>query len=508
MKRVHRRKPNIQKDDVQKPFFNDKSDETAFFRSKKKKKGPGLVMGKPGDKYEQQADQMASAVVDSPGTGMVSRKELASVEQAKLGNMAKEEEMAAQAMEEEEAAQTMEEEEPAQTMEEEEAAQTMEEEEAAQTVEEEEAAQAMEEEETAQTMEEEEAAQAKTNDSASPVKGEGVSEQIKRRRGKGRQMDKKTQNEMESAFGVDFSDVNIHTDADAVDMSKSLHAQAFTNGKDIYFNAGKYNPQNNDGKRLLAHELTHTIQQGPGIQKKEEQTATPASQVSGNPLTGLKKGDGLVFGTFHLRPRVSLLQQKLNEKTFSGLQVDGMFGPKTMGALRLFRSFYMGNTIQQVSVDDAGLELGATQSAPSLEEVVDPLTADALFSPLSDEHCKDTKKGPFDFSFGAVKFDTIVDNELCTETGKIVVRGSFKWRVNWDKVKGDDPVDFNFFVEAFDTEDLVNPKDKKLMRAEDEETPIKVELEVPKLKNYLVRFRVPKPQHAKRLSGKGIIHEK
>jgi hypothetical protein len=74
-------------------------------------------------------------------------------------------------------------------------------------------------------------------------------------------MDAKTRAEMETGFGADFSQVNIHTGSQAVQMNKELGAQAFTHGKDIYFNEGKYNPNSNAGKHLLAHELTHTIQQ-------------------------------------------------------------------------------------------------------------------------------------------------------------------------------------------------------------------------------------------------------
>ena len=67
---------------------------------------------------------------------------------------------------------------------------------------------------------------------------------------------------MEGRFGVDFSGVRIHTDSTAVGLSKDIHAQAFTHGSDIYFNAGKFAPHTSDGGFLLAHELTHTIQQG------------------------------------------------------------------------------------------------------------------------------------------------------------------------------------------------------------------------------------------------------
>ncbi|MEZ4858744.1 MAG: DUF4157 domain-containing protein [Flavobacteriaceae bacterium] len=71
-----------------------------------------------------------------------------------------------------------------------------------------------------------------------------------------------TQQEMSQGFGADFSNVKIHTGGNAVQMNKDLGAHAFTNGNDIYFNQGKYNPESKEGKHLLAHELTHTVQQG------------------------------------------------------------------------------------------------------------------------------------------------------------------------------------------------------------------------------------------------------
>lgn len=68
----------------------------------------------------------------------------------------------------------------------------------------------------------------------------------------------------EPRFGQDFSQVRIHADARAAEMSVALKAQAFTYGRDIYFGEGKYRPSSPDGDRLLAHELTHVVQQGGG----------------------------------------------------------------------------------------------------------------------------------------------------------------------------------------------------------------------------------------------------
>ncbi|WP_337965493.1 DUF4157 domain-containing protein [uncultured Flavobacterium sp.] len=107
--------------------------------------------------------------------------------------------------------------------------------------------------------EEKKPVQAKLNESNSV--NEGVESDLNSSKGGGNGMDKNTKREMESGFGADFSNVNIHTDSKAVQMSEELGAQAFTHGNDVYFNKGKYNPESKEGKHLLAHELTHTIQQ-------------------------------------------------------------------------------------------------------------------------------------------------------------------------------------------------------------------------------------------------------
>ena len=66
---------------------------------------------------------------------------------------------------------------------------------------------------------------------------------------------------MENRFGTDFGHVKIHTDTGAVQMNKELNAQAFTHGNHIYFNSGMFDTASFSGKHLLAHELTHVVQQ-------------------------------------------------------------------------------------------------------------------------------------------------------------------------------------------------------------------------------------------------------
>ncbi len=103
--------------------------------------------------------------------------------------------------------------------------------------------------------------------------------QLRNRSGKGRALDAAVQHQMEQGFGRDFGHVNIHTDGAAVEMNQDLRARAFTRGKDIYFNAGQYRPETSEGQRLLAHELTHVVQQGaagPQVQREAETDASGA----------------------------------------------------------------------------------------------------------------------------------------------------------------------------------------------------------------------------------------
>jgi hypothetical protein len=69
---------------------------------------------------------------------------------------------------------------------------------------------------------------------------------------------------MEGRFGQDFGEVRVHTDAAAHDSAKSVNAQAYTVGSDIVFQQQKYDPGSEAGKHMLAHELTHVVQQRSG----------------------------------------------------------------------------------------------------------------------------------------------------------------------------------------------------------------------------------------------------
>lgn len=77
----------------------------------------------------------------------------------------------------------------------------------------------------------------------------------------GRPLDSHTRQFMETRFGHNFSQVRVHTGADAAESARGYNSKAFTLGRDVVFGAGQYLPQSSSGLKLLAHELTHVIQQ-------------------------------------------------------------------------------------------------------------------------------------------------------------------------------------------------------------------------------------------------------
>ncbi len=111
-------------------------------------------------------------------------------------------------------------------------------------------------------------------------------------RAPGRALDTATQRLMSSRFGHDFSQVRVHTDVAAAASAQAVNARAYTVGQDVVFDAGNYAPGTSAGQRLLAHELTHVVQQakaspmvGGGLQigasssEAEREADQAASQV-------------------------------------------------------------------------------------------------------------------------------------------------------------------------------------------------------------------------------------
>jgi len=221
---------------------------------------PSLKIGRPGDKYEQEAESVANHVVMSPSNAAPALAMTpASSSEGTFQMQAEEEEETLQMMPFSESTSILQ----LSSMEEEETVQLSAD--LSQSI------QLQEEEKdtiqlipdfskTIQRQEEEETIQLSPD--GSPTASPQISSQITQSKGAGQSLPAPVQAEMGQKIGADFSGVNIHTGSQATGMSNALGAQAFTHGSDIYFNEGKYQPETSGGKHLLAHELTHTVQQG------------------------------------------------------------------------------------------------------------------------------------------------------------------------------------------------------------------------------------------------------
>ncbi len=82
----------------------------------------------------------------------------------------------------------------------------------------------------------------------------------------GQPLDVSTRDAMEPHFGHDFSQVRVHTDAQAAESAQAVNALAYTVGRDVVFGTEQYAPETMEGKELMAHELTHVVQQEMGLQ--------------------------------------------------------------------------------------------------------------------------------------------------------------------------------------------------------------------------------------------------
>jgi len=225
---------------------------------------------------------------DVPVIGSSSRQSLnrqAQAEEEPVQRQAEEEEVQRQAEEEpvqrqaeEEEVQRQAEEEPLQRQADEEEVQRQAEEEPVQRQAEEQEVQRQAEEEPVQRQAEDEEVQRKADENKDLPGNVGAD--IRNAKSAGTPLPLSVRKYMEPRFEANFSHVRIHTDDRASQLNKQINAKAFATSNHIFFADGQFQPETDDGKELLAHELTHTIQQGATVQRKE--AAPTVSQQAGS----------------------------------------------------------------------------------------------------------------------------------------------------------------------------------------------------------------------------------
>ncbi|AUT04154.1 hypothetical protein CLI64_00095 [Nostoc sp. CENA543] len=96
----------------------------------------------------------------------------------------------------------------------------------------------------------------------------------------GQPLDAGLQAKMSTAMGADFSGVRVHTDTQSDQLNRSIQAKAFTTGQDVFFRQGEYQPGSRGGQELIAHELTHVVQQNGGTVQRFSQQKSQMGQIS------------------------------------------------------------------------------------------------------------------------------------------------------------------------------------------------------------------------------------
>jgi hypothetical protein len=148
----------------------------------------------------------------------------------------------------------------------------------------------------------------------------------------GRPLDAAVGNFMESRFGRGFSQVRIHTDSKAAESAKALNARAYTVGTEVIFGANQYSPDTTEGKRLLAHELTHTLQQnGASYQVQRDLLSCEQGEECPERETGEGTwaiGDG-IHAEFVLSPAIGFLVWgfPINSSSAAGIESQPDWAP-------------------------------------------------------------------------------------------------------------------------------------------------------------------------------------
>ncbi|MBL7701140.1 MAG: DUF4157 domain-containing protein [Ferruginibacter sp.] len=161
--------------------------------------------------------------------------------------------------------------------------------------------------------------------------------------GKGQSMTASVQSFYENRIGADFSDVKIHTGKEAAESAKDINAQAYAYGNHIVFNEGKYQPETCEGKHLLAHELTHVVQQNAAgeliSRAPDDGHDLTSSLLSGD--TELEKcfDNEIIIRPFSKGGHVKKLQQGLMALgiPLPRFKDDGDYGSETIKGVRTFQ---------------------------------------------------------------------------------------------------------------------------------------------------------------------------
>jgi hypothetical protein len=302
------------------PFFNKKGGGDFFAPAVQMK----MTVSKPGDKLEQEADRMADKVMRMPSSLSPSSGKEEKLQRAPEEKLQKKEDYKIQkaAVPEEKVLKK-----------------------------EADKLQKKEAEKLRKAPASEEKLQRKGSDSA-PTVSTSLQSTIQGRSGGGQPLSNEVRSYMEPRFNADFSKVRVHSDAQAATLSNQLRARAFTHQNNIFFSRDQYQPGSSEGKQLLAHELTHTIQQGHAVQRSP-QVSTTATPPVVQRLFGLDLDPRSFFASAAAAiPGFTMLTVVIGSNPITGASVDRSPGNILRGAIEMIP---VAGTLISQALDNHGV---------------------------------------------------------------------------------------------------------------------------------------------------------
>jgi hypothetical protein len=178
----------------------------------------------------------------------------------------------------------------------------------------------------------------------------GLAQAVDDRRGHGQPLADRTRDQMEPALKQDLSGVRVHTDAAADRLSRDFSAKAFTTGQDVFFRQGAYDPGSSSGDKLLAHELTHVVQQG-----------NAPTKLAGKKMNVSEPGDAGELEADSVADSVAsaaTVSRQDDEETLGLTRIDRQDDEETLGLTRIDRAVEDDeeDTLQAKRVDRQGEE--------------------------------------------------------------------------------------------------------------------------------------------------------
>ena len=146
---------------------------------------------------------------------------------------------------------------------------------------------------------------------------------INRARGGGQPLDGAVQADMGRAMGHDFDGVRVHTSPESDDLNQQLGAKAFTTGQDVFFRQGAYDPGSSGGQELIAHELTHVVQQSSGLgSSRGRMTVNPPGDAYERQADAVSRGVTGVGSQVQMQAEEEEVQMQAEEEEEVQMQVE------------------------------------------------------------------------------------------------------------------------------------------------------------------------------------------